>query len=98
MVLCPRPHHEGKQCRAIRPKYPAYGLKLSQSASLFGSEFSSLFLVERSGGLLVSVICWCAELECTTPGAIFIWAHIKATMSAFTSLLFVVNSLPSYWL
>jgi hypothetical protein len=33
MVLCPRPHREGKQCRAMRPKYPAYGLKLSQPAS-----------------------------------------------------------------
>jgi hypothetical protein len=26
------PHHRGKAARAIRPKYPAYGLKLSQPA------------------------------------------------------------------
>jgi hypothetical protein len=63
------------------------------------SEFSSLFLVGRSGGLLVSVICWCAELECTSTRCyIYMGAHksddecihFPLIRCEFTSLLLVV--------
>ena len=68
------------------------------------SSLPSSFLVGRSGGLLVLVICWCAELECTSTRCYIYmgahksddkWIHFPLISCEFTSLLLVCSLLVS---